>query len=318
MGRIVPPFGRYLAMIPTLATLATVARAAEAAPDVACPTRAAVEDAARALLNRSSADRDIAQATVEIRDLGQRYVVSVLGKRREYTDETRDCDARARAAAVFVALTLAPSNNVVPEPPVPPPAVPPAPSPPVPPALPPLAITVAPQSASEFQGTEIEVGASGAMAPRTDGSQFVLAADLRFIVTRGAWGLALGGSLPTSSTLDLQSARVRQTRYPIDLGVRRVWDIGWFHGGLELGALAAICQMGQSDRPRADDVTRIELGLRAAAILKAESPRIGLYLRVFSELLPMTQEIAVEPRGVAGRTSAFWAGVSVGVTARFH
>ena len=98
--------------------------------------------------------------------------------------------------------------------------------------------------------------------------------------------------------------------------------MGWFRGGLELGAVAAICRLRQAAIPNTQrtsvDTTHIEFGVRAGATLAAESPRVGLYLRVFSEVIPVTQPIAVEPQGVIGRTSAFWVGASVGVTARFH
>ncbi|MES1205644.1 MAG: hypothetical protein ABUS79_06870, partial [Pseudomonadota bacterium] len=310
------------------------ALAADGAIESVCPTAVAVEDAARALFDKTGADGGAGggggpTSRIAVRDLGVRYSVTVKGRTREYLDETRDCGARARAAAVFVALTLSPSPAAPPPdapqppsaPPSPPPAVPTVPAaviavPATPPTTPSPAVHARDQP--EFQGTDIELGAVGAAAPRRDKSQAVLGAELRIVVTRGAWGIALGAVSPGMSTIEFEPVRVREVRTPIDISARRAWAVGWFRAGLELGPLAAICGFQQLDRMKAPTTTRIELGMRAAATVAAESPRVGIYLRMFSELVPVTRQIAVEPRGPVGRTSAAWVGGAVGLTIRFH
>ena len=46
----------------------------------------------------------------KVTNLGDRFSVSAFGQAREYPDPGRDCDERARAAAVFIALALNPPS----------------------------------------------------------------------------------------------------------------------------------------------------------------------------------------------------------------
>src|SRR5664279_1629553 len=83
--------------------------ASESIPSETCPSREAIDAAVTALLGKtlvSSEDMKL----VDVMDLGERYVITVKGRTREYSDELRDCAKRARVAAVFVALTLAPPD----------------------------------------------------------------------------------------------------------------------------------------------------------------------------------------------------------------
>jgi hypothetical protein len=89
--------------------------AAGADETIGCPTREAVGVAVHALLSQSRVDPRSVETTIEVQDLGERYVVTVKGRTREYTDEAHDCARRARVAAVFVALTLAPPDIALPE-----------------------------------------------------------------------------------------------------------------------------------------------------------------------------------------------------------
>jgi hypothetical protein len=295
-------------------------------PASACPSRQAVVQAVRTLLGRSKLEADgpgdrldRPDLAIDVRDLGDRYSVSVKGNNRSYRDAARDCDARARAAAVFVALTLVPSSVEAAErddrsreraATAPPPSPAPAPAAGL--------AAEGPPGVPHSWGAQVEVGALGAIAPRTDTSQFVIGGELRFVVTAASWGLSLGGSLPTSSTFDPGAVRVREARYPVDVSVRRFWTSRWLRVALDAGVLAALCQLRQVDQPTAGTSTRFEAGGRAAATLATESASFGLYIRAFSEVVPFPRPIAVEPQGIIGRTSSFWMGATVGVAARFH
>jgi hypothetical protein len=269
-----------------------------------CPTPAAVARAARPLLDPHGNVQDGADVKVDVRDFGTHYTVAVNGRMRDYTDESRDCAARARAAAVFVALTLAPSSDEsTTQPP------PRQPEPPRPATTPPDA---------DGWATQLELGALAAAAPRSHGTQGVAGGELHVAVTAGHWGVALGGSLPTASDFDLAAVRVRQSRVPFDLGARRVWSNNWVQGTLDVGLLAALCQLKLAESPSTQTMTRVDLGVRAAATLATRSPHVGLYARLFSELMPVTQPLAVQPQGIIGHTSPIWVGAAIGVVATFR
>jgi len=138
----------------TLLATAALARSSRAAPAGAdpasfsiegtCPDQAAVAAAIGALVPRGVAALPEA-AQVRLIDLGETYRVEArsdsAARTRTFRDPTRDCDQRARFAAVFIVLTLLPPElalGVEPEPPPKPPTAlgPPPPQPPPPPAPP--------------------------------------------------------------------------------------------------------------------------------------------------------------------------------------
>jgi hypothetical protein len=272
------------------------------APAATCPSPQAIGQAVRTLLGRPPIDADGSDPPIAVRDLGDSYTVSVKGNSRAYRDAARDCEERVRAAAVFVALTLAPSSVEATE---------------AAEAVPVLSKDVS-HDVSHSWGAQLEVGALGAMAPRTDTSQFVVGGEARFVATAERWGLSLGFSLPTSSTFNPASVQVREARYPFDLGLRRFWTGKWLQVALDAGVLAALCQLRQVNRPVADTSTRFEAGGRVAATLATESATLGLYIRAYAEFIPFPRRIAVLPQGIIGQTSVVWMGATVGVAARFH
>jgi len=269
-----------------------------------CPTPESVRESVRVLLSRAQVSADAAAATVDVRDFGDRYVVTANGRTREYTDETRDCGARARAAAVFVALILTPPAVEPPKPPV-------EVVRPEPPAVP------VPVAKPKSVGVGVELGGVGATAPRNDGAEYVLAGDLHLVVAGERWGVGLGGSLPTASTFVLNSVPVRERRIPLDISIRRNWGASWLRAGLELGAVAAIYRLQQAAGPSTQAETRILPGAKVGATLTAQAHTVGVYARIFSEIFPATQPVVIEPAGV-GRTSPLWMGVALGLVAKFY
>jgi hypothetical protein len=297
-------WGRRAALLAALASRSAVA--AEPQPESHCPTREEVGHAVRALLSRSRAQVDVDAALREltIQDLGERYTVEIRGRKREYADAPRDCAKRARVSAVFVALTVAPPDIALPEPP------------PIAPPEPPPTPHVPPPPAPRTWWPEVELGAWAGAAPRSDHSLFVMGGELRLALESERWGLTAGARVSTSGTLELENVRVRVARYPFDLGARARWSSSVVAAWLDVGATLSVLQIRALDLQDARTTTRLEPGARAAFTLAAQGAWAP-YLRVFTEVAPAPYDVAIEPRGPIGKTSALWVGVSIGVSGKF-
>jgi hypothetical protein len=264
----------------------------------------------RALLSRSrtSVDVENVERELAIQDLGERYVVEIRGRRREYSDESKDCPKRARVSAVFVALTVAPPDIALPDIPAEP-----APEPPVPP---PRMAPPRPEPLPRAFWPELEAGALAGAAPRSDHSLFVMGGELRVALTSERWGITAGASLSTPSTLEFGNVRVRVARYPFDVGARLRWSGAALAAWFDVGAVVSWLQVRELEVAAPRTTSRFEPGARAALTLASQGAWAP-YLRVFTELVPAPYEVAVEPRGPIGKTPAVWVGLSVGVTAKF-
>ena len=291
-----------------------------------CPSREATEAAVHALLGQSSIPpADLQQ--IEIVDLGERYVITVKERTREYTDETRDCGKRARVAAVFVALTLAPpdigSPDATPdavEPSVPVnPIAPPTPVSPSPPVQSPAHVVPSPPNNVPNPTRwvpQAELGASFALAPRSEQSVVNWGGQFRFVLTSNRWGGTLGVDIPARSTLEIQSIRIQQARYTADLSLRINGNFGQFRSALDLGPLLALVQLQQMDLPGANRVSRWQAGLRLAASTALAGRIISPFVGVNVQIIPFPTLIAVIPDGVIGHTSAVWLGLTMGILLR--
>jgi hypothetical protein len=147
------------------------ARAAAAA-NGACPTSETIWAAMALLVPQGALEALPRSAEVEVSDLGDTYRVRLVAggveRVRVYRDVGRDCEQRARFAAVFIVLTLMPPELLIDTAPKPPPpaAAPPEPSePPHPTAR--SAPVVAPPEPIEprWRRFRLEVGALWDHAP---------------------------------------------------------------------------------------------------------------------------------------------------------
>ena len=78
--------------------------------DSSCPLPEAVAaELATLIPSDRLAETARAPGAIQLADLGPLFRVIAAGRTREYRDEGRDCAHRARVAAVFVALALAPA-----------------------------------------------------------------------------------------------------------------------------------------------------------------------------------------------------------------
>ena len=125
--------------------------------------------------------------------------------------------------------------------------------------------------------------------------------------------MTLGADIPNSSTLEFESIRVRQARYSGDLGLRYSWHSSVTRVVFDVGALVGMVRLQQVDGSSTSKVSRVEAGLRAGAGMALEGRSVSPFVGGFAELLPVTNPIAVEPRGIIGRTSAMWIGLIIGV-----
>jgi hypothetical protein len=300
------------------------ALASDSPTSEACPSRDSIEVAVQSLLGKSQLSSEELNL-VEVSDLGDRYVIKVKGRVREYTDETRDCAKRARVAAVFVALTVAPPDIGAPDEgsspktdisqPEPAPQAstlsPAAAAPPIQPVSTPAVTRPTRLPQSWTPGAEIGVSAS--MAPRSDRTLFDMGGQFEFLFTSPQWGLVLGANIPTSSTLMLESIRIQQSRYSALLGLRFNLHTEQLRGALDICAMSALLRLRQLDLPSANTSSNVESGLHVGTTWALSGRLISPYVGGYAELVPATIPIAVEPRGVVGHSSAVWLGLSAGV-----
>jgi hypothetical protein len=296
--------------IPAWIVVSAGTASAQPALESRCPSREAVGQAVRELLSRNRASVGVESIDRElvIHDLGERYAVEIRGRRREYEDGARDCSKRARVSAVFVALTVAPPDIALPE--LPAPAEPPRPPPPR------IEPPPRPEPPPRTWWSEVEAGAWAGAAPRSDRSVFVMGGELRFGLTSERVGVTTGVGLSTPSTLEFGNVRVRVARYPFDVGARFRWSGSAIAAWIDVGAVLSWLEVRPLDIADAQTTSRLEPGARAAFTLAAQGTWAP-YLRVFTEVVPVPYEVALEPRGPVGKTSAVWLGVAIGVTGKF-
>jgi hypothetical protein len=264
-------------------------------------------------------------AGIRVNDLGTHFTITVNGKTRDYADNARDCTERARIAAVFVGLTLAPPDiaganepNVTVGPAdstdtkpsaLPPVQTAPAPSPSAP------APPVRKQPTNDL-AAHVEIGAKAAYDPGHGQGNFGALA--RFGATHAHWGASLGFDVPARAAFELQGVRVQQSRYTADVALRH----SWIHESLALrvdfGPSLTWLQLRQVEAPTAERVTRWVPGLRAGALLLLGQHRISPFFGADVAFVPFRIPIIVEPEGTVGHVSSVWLGAILGVAITTH
>jgi hypothetical protein len=303
--------------------LPSTALAADSAAAESCPTREATLAAVDALLGHSAIRlEDLDQ--VSVTDSGSSFSITVKGRVREYTDSARDCGQRARTAAVFVALTLAPpdiaessqnSDTTKPETSSNESSPAPARSVQVPTEASNQRQVNNPVSApaADRSYAQVELGAKVALAPSDDPMRTSWGAQSRFVLSGPRWGVTLGLDVPARSTFDLATLRLQQSRYSADLALRYHFTLAHVRASLELGPLLTLTQLKLVDVPSANRVTRWLPGLRVGAVVTWPGRFIAPFVGADIHFLPARIPIAVEPEGVIGSSSVMWVGATLGV-----
>jgi hypothetical protein len=238
---------------------------------------------------------------VEIFDLGLPYRIVAAGQVREYRDDRRDCAARARIAAVFVALALDPAEI----------APPPSPLPIVaPPAAPPPPVETAPDPR-----TRIDLGAAAQAGLGPDEQAGLAGLELRWTSGRRALAPAAGVTALLPVDAAVGGVRLRQWRLPIDAGVRaRLGGRRFLRSG-ELGLCLAVVSARALDLASSRGQTGVEIGVRAAfAVHLATRGHFAPFASLSAELVPDPPSVFALPVGVAGHTPLLWLGASVGIS----
>lgn len=232
-------------------------------------------------------------------DRGDRFSVSAFGQAREYADPARDCDERARAAAVFIALALNPP--AAPPPPAPPPVVVQAPPPPP------------PQESARWMDVGVAARVDGATQPDTS---FALGFEVRAAAGWRWLGLAATAGVLSPTDSQFSSVTVRQQRFPLSLAVvaqHRLTDGIALAGGVGVALVPLTLHAQGIDT--APSSTRLDAGARVAIELHIlATPRLAPFIGVHAEIFPRAYQLDVDPLGYVGSTGRFWLGASLGLS----
>lgn len=258
---------------------------------------------------------------VELEDLGESYRVGVwkdgASVKKSYSDPARDCDGRARFAAVFTVLTLMPPElgagpvELEPEPKPEPKEPPPTPKPSTEEtpakapaaALPPLAHLEA--SALYAYGPPI------LEAP----SIHAIGAELRVALGRAALSGTLSVAYLPHARFELNDVQGELARIPIGIGGRFRRDIDAWALSADVGLLLSVERVRATNLLTAAPQHSVNFGLRAGGQLARQfGPQFAPFVGAFAWFSPAPSEISVLPRGVIGNLPYLWLGGAAGVS----
>jgi hypothetical protein len=250
---------------------------------------------------------------IDVEDLGPSYRVTVLvsGEKTErtYSDPRRDCEQRARFAAVFAALTLMPPQLGEREHAPPPPAAPPPP--PVVRRAPP------PPSPKPEPLVRLEVAAaidSAAPLPH-EARATLVGGELSGALGRGEWAVGLALGYFARSRFDLDGLDGTLERLPGLAFGRWRHSTDHFDFSTDLGAGATVVRAASKGllvnhiqiHPEPELFARAQLAWNVGSIV---SPFIGARVT----WAPAAYRIAVAPRGEIGSLPHLWLGGMLGLS----
>ncbi len=242
---------------------------------------------------------------VQVDDLGESYRVSVAGMERVFADGARHCDERARAAAVFIAVTLELFAPEAPGARPSPPALSASPPPPEEPLL-----------LREHWTVDLEAGGQIALAPVRD-LPVAAGGALRWAIGKRQVSLVLGVSGPHRVLLPLAEGQAQLLRVPIDFDFRGGIRRGRWEAAGELGlALTVLSAEGQG-LPMNTSANWVAVGLRASLLGRLWlAPRIAVMAAV-EALFSQTRDLALDST-VIGTVPPLWLGALLGLVVRIH
>jgi hypothetical protein len=230
---------------------------------------------------------------VEIIDLGPAFRVIANGREREYRDESRDCERRARVAAVFAAVALGLPAAVAP-----------------PPAQ---VLSQAKPGSAQPPIVQIEVGGAVEAGIASTDRALLGGGGLRLVIGRGSLAFAIGISAYAPNTATLGSLGVRQFHVPADVGIRTRSHFGSIDISADLGFAAGALWLRAPDLTSPRSVTIVEFGIRAGAALHYRpASRFAPFLAVQAQLVVNPHSLYAPPRGVVGNAPPIWLGAVAG------
>ncbi|MFL5307623.1 MAG: hypothetical protein ACJ8F1_20555 [Polyangia bacterium] len=278
--------------------------------DGTCPDERAVDRAIIALIPRGVGALP-ESAAISVEDLGETYRVDVksdsVARGRLFRDASRDCEQRARFAAVFIVLTLLPPELAF--------AVQ---APPLPPPPPPVAVTPPPPP-PPARRLRLEAGvlAEGAPAVAASASMLALGGELRAAYRFGLVAATLGVGFEPRISFSIGGLDGHELRVPVDAGVRIQRAAGAVELAGELSIVAAPLHAQGLNTAMPTSGTRLDVGARAGALLRFAGPRTRLapFLGLHAVVFPWPYEISATPAGGLGTTPVLWLGATAGLSA---
>lgn len=278
----------------------------------ACPGRDAVMEALLPVVGNDALPSN--RGPTRVVDQGDRFDVTAAGQAARYVDTARDCGARARVAAVFIALALSPPSVRFVEPATPPP------EPPPPPTRAPEQRVDAPASgplsplwAKLAMGARLDAALPEAGAP----SDLTAGGELGGMVGRGSFGIAVSAALLAPTSRTLHAIAVRQQRFPFTAGVAFRHRLSpWFElTGKAAVALVLLTLRGENVSPgsssaRLDPGAHLSFEMRGPPLRDGLVPFVGLH----AELFPRRYVLDADPVGQVGVTNRFWWGATAGLS----
>ncbi|HVV16500.1 MAG TPA: hypothetical protein VHH90_04790 [Polyangia bacterium] len=284
--------------------------------DGICPDERAVDRAITALIPRGVGALP-ESAMISIEDLGETYRVDVkadgVARARLFRDAIRDCEQRARFAAVFIVLTLLPPELAA--------AVQPPPLPPPPPVLPPPVLPppapVAPPPPPRRLRLEVGVLAEAAPAVAASASMMALGGELRAAYRLGHVAAMLGVGFEPRISFSVGGLDGRELRVPVDAGLRIQRTARAVEVAGELSVVVAPFHAEGLDTAMPSSGTRLDVGARAGGLLRFAGPRTRLapFLGLHAVVFPWPYEIGATPAGGLGTTPVLWLGATAGLSA---
>jgi len=286
----------------------------------ACPEPEAVEREVRRLIPNERQKVLESGVRIELQDLGESYRVTVSKDhstvKKSYADAARDCDGRARFAAVFAVLTIMPPELEANEPESEPEPAKPAPEQPPPPPIVSMPLPLQPARALpplarvELAGLFVAAPAiQSAPANASFGGQLGVA------IGRGAFESTLSVGYVTRAHFTLAGVHGDVATLPASVGVRLSTDFGAFAFGADVGFLALLEQVRARNLVRSNRDNTLDFGARAAFILALPvGPRFAPFLGAFTWIVPAPHELRALPQGVIGNLPDWWLGGTAGVS----
>ncbi len=266
-------------------------------------------------------------ARIVVRDQGDTYRVSVTSDaanaERRYDNPERECERRARFAAVFSVLTLLPPElGEEPEPSIEPPE--------------PQPIADASQAQAgrdESRGEspeepafdepprrewlELAAGFGAALAPESPHSPEVSGIPLAAHVLFGAddWAAVVGAEVLPPTSFQFLELRGELSRVSVLAGARRwLWSRP-VKLGVELGAVGAFDRVqGEGLVSVAEATTAFSLGGRARVTVEYPAAwAVRPYAALHGTWYPAPPSLVVAPRGDVAELPTWWLGAELGI-----
>jgi hypothetical protein len=243
----------------------------------ACPGAASVRRRLAGLLSAAGAPAP----AISIQDRGVHYRIAVGAEATTLYDPGRDCEARARHAAVIVANGLRSHPQVF--------------GPPV-------------WTVEKGLVFEVSSGAGGpAWAP---------GAEIRGAYGSGRWSLVGAAGARAPVTLSFEGAwKAEVLRLPVDAGLRLTRHEGRLRPWLVLAPSVTLTGILGQDLLQTEREWRLDPG--AIAMIGATLPlrkRLGVAAAISARWQPRTYRLEVDPVGKVGETPLWWFGLSLNYT----